>query len=349
MADYGRPCKLRLQIEDGAIREMEDMGFHLMDSPDVIVPGQREYETEDYPEYDGVKIYPYTSYKSFDYTCKMLFVGDLESMNEKIRDLWEMMFEQQASGVVRKAKSVTLINDFKAVSVTGYAKEMPGEETFVEVRKGCWKFDFTIFVADPSKCVWSLDAEYRNLLKDTKLFSTLGQYPIYDDGENVAFGVWLGEFGTVTASTTRPGFNQAKFDTNNSEGQAVSYQLLESVSEGWHTLSARIKSEGTAGDTICIIFVSSMQFESEDDIKIYLDGVEQQLTGGYGIVGFYAPGDSAWHNLVANIKIPYDMPEEEMFAIVIGGVNPPQIITTEVIQFERGLIATPWTKNKEEN
>jgi len=59
---------------------MQTMGFHLMESPDILAPEKRSYEEEDYPERDGVKIYPYTVDKAFEYTVKLLYFGELETM-----------------------------------------------------------------------------------------------------------------------------------------------------------------------------------------------------------------------------------------------------------------------------
>jgi hypothetical protein len=151
-----RICDLRIRIDDGETRSMASLGFHLMDSPDVLVPPQREYETERFPESNGAKIYPYTTYEPFDYTCEMLFVGSIDEMNSHIRLLWNQMFEQEPYGHVRRAKRLTLYNDYKGVSIVGYAKEMPGEETFIEITEGFWRFKFTIFVASPQECSWSI-------------------------------------------------------------------------------------------------------------------------------------------------------------------------------------------------
>ncbi len=85
--------QLRIQIDNGEIQYLPDLGFHLMESPDILIPEQREYEIERYPEHDGVSIYPYTTYEPFEYTCKLLFFGTLAEMNTAVRLLWDSFFE----------------------------------------------------------------------------------------------------------------------------------------------------------------------------------------------------------------------------------------------------------------
>ncbi len=83
-----RECRLRYQVADGEVRDMQTMGFHLMESP-IFSPGEAFLRREDYPERDGVKIYPYTVDKAFEYTVKLLYFGELKTMNEAIRSLWD--------------------------------------------------------------------------------------------------------------------------------------------------------------------------------------------------------------------------------------------------------------------
>lgn len=150
-----RPCRLGLQIENGAIIDMERMGFFLMKSPDLLVPKQRNYETESYPEIDGQKIYPKTTYEQFDYKVKMLFMGDLDTMNEAIRDLWKLFFTTTSGTSIRTAKEITIYNYYKDIAIVGYADEMPGSDTFIEVEKGVWIFDLNIKVMEPARITWS--------------------------------------------------------------------------------------------------------------------------------------------------------------------------------------------------
>lgn len=131
---------------------MQTMGFHLMESPDILAPEKRSYEEEDYPERDGVKIYPYTVDKAFEYTVKLLYFGELETMNSAIRSLWNSFFEPTNNGDVKKALPVTIYNLYKGVKIVGYPTKMPGSETIVQVMQGAFIFELTLYVAEPNKC-----------------------------------------------------------------------------------------------------------------------------------------------------------------------------------------------------
>ncbi len=131
-------CRLRYQVADGEVRDMQTMGFHLMESPDILAPEKRSYEEEDYPERDGVKIYPYTVDKAFEYTVKLLYFGELKTMNEAIRSLWDSFFDPTTNGDVKKALPVTIYNLYKGVKIVGYPTKMPGSETIVQVMEGAF-------------------------------------------------------------------------------------------------------------------------------------------------------------------------------------------------------------------
>lgn len=147
-----RDCRLRYQVANGEVRDMQTMGFHLMESPDILAPEKRSYEEEDYPERDGVKIYPYTVDKAFEYTVKLLYFGELETMNSAIRSLWNSFFEPTNNGDVKKALPVTIYNLYKGVKIVGYPTKMPGSETIVQVMQGAFIFELTLYVAEPNKC-----------------------------------------------------------------------------------------------------------------------------------------------------------------------------------------------------
>jgi hypothetical protein len=132
-----------------------------MESPDIIIPGLREYETEVYPEHDGVIIYPYTTHEAFEYTCKFLYMGTLEQLNNSIWHLWNELFDTYTAET-KRAKETTLYNDYKAVKVVGYPQAMTGEDFKQLDPNGLWETNFTIYVADPSKCVWSSTAGPEN-------------------------------------------------------------------------------------------------------------------------------------------------------------------------------------------
>lgn len=99
-----------------------------------------------------MKIYPYTVDKAFEYTVKLLYFGELETMNAAIRSLWDSFFEPTTNGDVKKALPVTIYNLYKGVKIVGYPTKMPGSETIVQVMQGAFIFELTLYVAEPNKC-----------------------------------------------------------------------------------------------------------------------------------------------------------------------------------------------------
>ncbi len=63
-----------------------------------------------------------------------------------------------------RAREIRIFNDYKGIQTVGYAMSMPGEDTYVQTlgdgindKDSAWQCDLTIYVANPSKCVWSSD------------------------------------------------------------------------------------------------------------------------------------------------------------------------------------------------
>ncbi|WAX17102.1 hypothetical protein PF672P1_00044 [Parabacteroides phage PF672P1] len=149
-----RPCKVRIQI-DGTIYDMqEDFGFHLMDSPNILVAPIRKYETEKYPERNGVVIYPYTTYEAFDYEMKFLHFGDENTTNAAIVDFYSMLFTSTSNYDLKRAKEITVFNDYKNAKIVGYIQDFNGDEDLYEHGRDIFIFDLTLYVPDPSKCVF---------------------------------------------------------------------------------------------------------------------------------------------------------------------------------------------------
>lgn len=148
-----RDCKVRIKIGDGAIQDAQaTWRFHLMNSPDMIVAPQRDYEVENYPEVDGSLIYPYTSKEPFDYKLTFCFFGDIDTTNNVIADFYDSLFETESGTDRKKAKELTIYNDYKNVIIVGYAKNIETNDYMVEARNGVVLFDLTIYVAEPKKC-----------------------------------------------------------------------------------------------------------------------------------------------------------------------------------------------------
>jgi len=145
--------KLHIQIESGTINDAEVVyGLYLISSDNTIVAPVKEYETQEYPESAAVEIYPYTTKEPFDYTCKMLIMGDKDTVNESITAFYDSLFEVTEGVDLRKAKKITIYNEEKGIQVSGYAKTMTGNDyhtLLTEYEKEAFLFDFVLYIADP--------------------------------------------------------------------------------------------------------------------------------------------------------------------------------------------------------
>lgn len=150
------PAVIRLSIDGATPIDLREQGFYLLESPHMLVPPQRNYEEERYPEKDGALIYPKTSYEPFDYTVKLEYCGDRASLNTAIRNLWNSMFDEALG--LRTAKQITLYNDYDGVVIVGYAKAAEGDDMTIfqttSITEGWWAFDFTLRVVRPDLCTF---------------------------------------------------------------------------------------------------------------------------------------------------------------------------------------------------
>ncbi|NCU31115.1 hypothetical protein EOM57_04920 [Candidatus Saccharibacteria bacterium] len=148
-----RQCKIRIQIADGAIQDAKTVwGFHLIESDETIIPPVRDYETIKFPESAAEEIYPYTVFEPFDYTCTLLCIGALTTINSTVKNFYDSLFTVTSGVDLRQAKVITLYNDYKGVKVSGYVKTAEGQDYYPELIKadtGAYLFDFVLHVADP--------------------------------------------------------------------------------------------------------------------------------------------------------------------------------------------------------
>jgi len=148
-----RNCKIHIQISTGAVRDAESYyGFHLMESDDTVTAPLKDYEEQKYPESAAVEIYPYTTFKTFDYTCQLLAIGDSSTVNSSVHAFFDSCFEITAGVDLRKALPITIYNEWKGVRVTGYIKTNPEKGYYpklTEVEKSAYLFELVLYVADP--------------------------------------------------------------------------------------------------------------------------------------------------------------------------------------------------------
>jgi hypothetical protein len=148
-----RDCKIFVQIDDGDIVDVESViGLYLIDSDDTVVAPVKDYEVQEYPESAAAEIYPHTTKKPFDYTCKMLAFGELPDVNTTVSNFYDSLLGITEGVDLRQAKKVTIYNEYKGVKVSGYAKTLSGTDYYPNLTKyenGAFIFDFVLYIADP--------------------------------------------------------------------------------------------------------------------------------------------------------------------------------------------------------
>jgi len=148
-----RSCKIHIQIGSGTVRDAESYyGFYLMESDDTVVAPIKDYETQEYPEASAVEIYPMTTLAPFEYSCSLLAMGDLATVNASVNAFFDSLFSITPGTDVREALPVTVYNEWKGMKVSGYVKTNPAKGYYpqlIEAEKGAYLFDFIIFVSDP--------------------------------------------------------------------------------------------------------------------------------------------------------------------------------------------------------
>jgi hypothetical protein len=148
-----RTCTLSYRINNGALTDIATHGFHLVKSDDRIIAPIKDYEIQEYPEYSAAEIYPYASEKPFDYTVKLLAFGDEASVNASVRTFWDSLFANSGSSMSRMAYPITLINYWKGMQVTGYAKSADTDKYYpelIEYESSAYIFDIVFFINDPT-------------------------------------------------------------------------------------------------------------------------------------------------------------------------------------------------------
>lgn len=144
----------RIQIEgDEEVKDaVKAYGFHLVESDNMLLPEAEEYEKQTYAESDVAEIYPYTSLKPFTYSLLYCAFGQKDEVRARVIDFWENCFTQDADGR-RKAKVVTVYNDYKNMKIAGLLTGSPEVEEFeADWAKDVYVFRLTLDVTDPTKC-----------------------------------------------------------------------------------------------------------------------------------------------------------------------------------------------------
>ena len=143
-------CKLRIQIENGAINDIISYGFYLVKSPSELALPIKESNiiVTDFPDEDGVTVYipPIPAKKEFDYPIELLYFStSLPDANQKIHDFYESLV----------GKKITLYNDLKGVMVIGYVKGYK-DVSFYRNEKDVVIFELNFLIPKPNECNFKL-------------------------------------------------------------------------------------------------------------------------------------------------------------------------------------------------
>lgn len=155
MEPNNKICRIRLQIDE-EIEDMNQKGFYLSESDDIIAPELRDYDVEEFPDKHGAKIDPRATYKPFEYKMTFLLIGDENTVNQRAYQLWNRFFEPASDAEgneILRAKPITVFNDFKNVKLVGYVKGKPEVKKYKhDVIRDLYKVQYTVYVAKPNKC-----------------------------------------------------------------------------------------------------------------------------------------------------------------------------------------------------
>lgn len=140
-----------MKIGDAAEVSMKSQGFYLMESDKTIVPPLREYDEEDFPEYDGTYLDNRTTFKAFDYTIKFLCLGTEEQVTSKVYDFYYSLFTTSADSDIKVAKLLKIKNMYYLVQLDGYAKIINPKDylTHCNNEKDAYIFELGIRVNNP--------------------------------------------------------------------------------------------------------------------------------------------------------------------------------------------------------
>lgn len=101
---------------DGAEKDLEkDYGFYLLEADSNIIGGERrEFEEEEYPEKNGVKIYPVSTKQAYESTYTLCCFGKQSEVVPKIKAFEQSLYDGNV------AKEITVYNDAKGFAMQAY-------------------------------------------------------------------------------------------------------------------------------------------------------------------------------------------------------------------------------------
>ena len=153
--------RVRIRIGTGEIVDsFNGYGFVYLDSDKRVGPGQKEFESTQYPEEEGEHINPKTVDAPFDYKVKFFVQADsVDDANDKIATFNALLHSTPTASGQKEYYQVTLFNDYKRQKIVGYPHEIEEASEFWRDPKNQLTdvivIEWTIRVNKPSLCEWS--------------------------------------------------------------------------------------------------------------------------------------------------------------------------------------------------
>lgn len=138
---------------DGAEKSLEkDYGFYLLESDNNLIGGERrDFETEEYPEKNGAKIYPVSTKQAYEYTITLCCFGKKSDVVPKIKAFEASLYD----GI--KAKEITIYNDSKGFSFKAYNRGFEVTDFKPQSVEDVVTFEWTVYNAsgDTDVTLWN--------------------------------------------------------------------------------------------------------------------------------------------------------------------------------------------------
>lgn len=153
--------KVRLQIENGDVKDTTEYGLVYLSSDHIVGAKTKGFETSAYPEEEGEHILPKTVDDAFDYNVTFFIeTTSLENANAKIAAFNSLLYTQAANEETKTFKQVSFYNDYKKVKIVGYPQPISEAKEFWRDSKGVQHdvvtVEWTIRVVKPSLCDFNL-------------------------------------------------------------------------------------------------------------------------------------------------------------------------------------------------
>ena len=148
-----RKCDIGIKVGTGVLT---DLPFVLVESPLVLSPLLREYETQEYPESSAAEILLKTSRRPFTYDMKLLYYGDSQSANLAIKTFVDNLFTATGDSLV--PKSLEIYNYYKKEKIVGYCTGVQSYGFGSDVNSDVVGLDISIYVPDPNVCDFNMPA-----------------------------------------------------------------------------------------------------------------------------------------------------------------------------------------------